>query len=118
MNMTRKKKTKEGIIAPTPCATSSNKPILDEVELKNFSEFVKKINLKNKKTEQSDIEALNNMLREYTNCYLLLGYNTQKEAIVVSYSNNILDANGLKELLRQVFFDMIEGGNSTGQGED
>ena len=108
--MTRKKKiSKDVVTTPIPSTDQTDKPKLSDSEMKSFTEFVKKITIKTPKTEHGEIQHLNNILREFTSCYLLMGYNINKEAIVVSFANSQQDSNALTELLRQVFFDMAEG---------
>ena len=110
MNMTKRKKISEDLVTtPTPSIDTTDKPKLSDIEMKSFTEFVKKINLKTPKTEQGELEHLNNILKEFTSCYILMGYNVNKEAFVLSFADNQQDSNSLTELLRQVFFDIAEG---------
>ena len=94
-------KNKKEDITPTPLSTTP----INDVDIKAFKDFVKKLNIATPKTNS---EQLNNILLEYTNCYLLLGYNTDNEAMVLSYTDNILHKNALTELLRKVFFDVAQ----------
>ena len=110
MNMTRKKKISKDVInTPIPSIASTDKPKLSETEMKSFTDFVKKINLKTPKSEEAEIKHLNNMIKEYTSCYLLLGYNIKHEAFVLSHVNHMQDSNAIDELLRQVFMNNMDG---------
>lgn len=119
MNMTRKKKISKDVInTPIPAITSTDKPKLSDNEMKSFTDFVKKINLKTPKSEEAEIKQLNNMIKEYTSCYLLLGYNLKHEAFVLSHVNNMQDSNAIDELLRQVFMNNAEGLDSIQQEDE
>ena len=114
MNMTRKKKRTESAEAPAPLITPSPKEAtqLTDSELKSFNDFVKKIKIASPKEGQQTADQINAMLREYTSCYLLMGYNLENRAMVLSYADNMRDANAITELLRQVFFDASGGPNN------
>lgn len=109
MTTRKKKSNKEKEITNTSITPAPSDSSLSDTDLKNFNEFVKKLDIKSNKTNESSIEQLANILKEYTNCYLLIGYNLDKQAIVVSYTDSVQDNNALTELLRQVFFNTVNG---------
>lgn len=107
MNMIKKDKTNKKKLSTPPIESTT----LNKDDLKSFEEFIKKLNV-TKKRDNTDISQLNNILREYTNSYLLIAYNVNNEAIVASMTNNQKDMNALTELLRKVFFDIINNNDN------
>jgi len=91
-------------------------PSINEQEMMAdlVKELNKKINTvltddKNTKFKKNvDIEQLQNILKEYMNTYLVLGYTLEGQPFIISYAKTPQDHNSLVEHLRLTFLNTFK----------
>jgi hypothetical protein len=93
-----------------PPPTEQEKIMLDTL----VQELNKKIgniiedNQNNKPKRPLELDQLQNLLKEYMNTFLLLGYNIEGEPFVLSYAKNVQDHNSIVEHLRLTFLNTFK----------
>lgn len=105
-NMTKKGKKPMKMDVTIP-PTVENSEQLSKKDIKLFNEFVKNINLKDKKgtSKQEDVQRLGMVMTEYLKNFMVMGYNLQGDRVFIRYQNCPQDEDSLNEMLRQTFFN-------------
>lgn len=56
---------------------------------------------------QEDVEQVKNFLTEYMNCFILFGYDANKNRVYIRYAANQSDEDALIEALRKIVMNYI-----------
>jgi hypothetical protein len=61
--------------------------------------------LKEKAEKRTDLEALNNTVEEFLNCFIILGYTEQGEPVNIISAHNQQEADSLATLVNKFFMN-------------
>ncbi len=66
-----------------------------------------------------DLEKLHNLLKEYMNSFIVVGYSMNDERVLIQNSNTQKDKDALMELLKNIFLTLQQNnGNMPNTGEE
>lgn len=68
-----------------------------------------------------DLESLNNLVKEYLNSFILLGYTIGDERVLIQHVGTHKDKDALMELMKNIFLNLQQNGGTMaspdGEGE-
>lgn len=76
---------------------------INDAELQHSLDVWTKQNQTDIKIEERDYHLLKSVITEYLDCYMLFGYNTKGERIIVQHTNTPKDRDAVVEFLKTIF---------------
>jgi len=77
---------------------------VNNLELQKSIDRWLKENAQNNQIIKRDIALLKGMVSEYMDCFLMFGYNTEGERIIIQNFKNARDRDAIMEFLKTIFF--------------
>jgi len=104
----------ENVTPVTPVQNKTVDSILDNNLIENIVKSITEIAtkptsapLKKKTLQQEDVDRIKNVLSEYLNSYMIIGYTAENNRVVLKHAKNHQDEDSLVEFLRVVLMSIV-----------